>query len=96
MGGVDDSPAMEGLGVVWLVLTNDIKDHRGEFLREGHRWIDAIQRTWPLITNLVDARNTLHIRWLRWLGFVFTQRIERWGARSVPFLEFARHQSACV
>jgi hypothetical protein len=34
----------------------------------------------------VDARNERHINWL---GFIMVRRVERFGARSLPFVEFA-------
>jgi hypothetical protein len=94
MGGVDQS--IPHVGVVWMATTNDIIKHRRKFLRVCRPMLRRLHQNFPILTNLVDARNTLHIRWLKWLGFVFTQKIERWGAASVPFIEFARLEPSCV
>ena len=95
MGGVDAS--IPDVGVIWMTSTDAIVKHRVKFLRETCKpMLDRLHEDFPILTNMVDARNTLHHRWLRWLGFVFTQKIDKWGAHSVPFLEFARYQSPCV
>lgn len=55
---------------------------------------DVVENDWqarfPLLTNFVDARNVSHIRWLRWLGFVFVRRDPVHGVAGIPFLEFVR------
>lgn len=95
MGGVDAS--IPNLGVVWMTSTDAIVKHRIRFLRETCKPMLAhLHKDFPILTNMVDARNTLHQRWLRWLGFVFLRKIEKWGAHSVPFFEFARLQPPCV
>lgn len=87
--GVQPTP-IPILGTVWCVTTNAILHHKMEFLRASRVHVEHLNEDFPLITNVVDARNSLHINWLRWLGFKFLRRIDRWGARSVPFIEFAR------
>ncbi len=91
MGGVDASIPL--VGVIWMTSTDAITKHRIKFLRETcEPMLQRLHQDYPILTNLVDARNTLHQRWLRWLGFKFLRRIEKWGAHSIPFLEFARYQ----
>lgn len=55
---------------------------------------DVVENDWqarfPILTNFVDARNESHIRWLRWLGFVFIRRDPLHGVAGIPFLEFVR------
>jgi hypothetical protein len=52
--------------------------------------VNGWQRRFPLLHNFTDARNVVHHRWLRWLGFNFIARHERYGAAGLPFLEFVR------
>ena len=94
MGGVD--PSIPKVGVAWMTTTNDIIKHRYKFLRLCRPMLAKLHKDYPILTNMVDARNTLHIRWLKWLGFVFTRKIEKWGAHGVPFIEFARLEPSCV
>ena len=39
---------------------------------------------------VVDARNELHIKWLKFMGFKFIQRHENFGVAKLPFYEFLR------
>lgn len=95
IGGVDASIPL--VGTVWMTSTDDIVKHRVKFLREMSKPVLALlHQDFPILTNMVDERNVLHQRWLRWLGFVFLRRIEKWGAHSVPFYEFARYQPPCA
>lgn len=93
--GADPTPIPE-VGIVWMVSTDEIELHKREFLVESKPYVLALNDDFPIITNMVDARNTLHHRWLKWLGFAFLRRIDSWGARSVPFYEFARMKQTCA
>lgn len=94
MGGVDGSIPL--VGYVWLTSTTDIYKHKIKFLRDSKHALALAHQQFPILTNMTDARNTLHHHWLRWMGFVFTQKIDRWGAAGIPFYEFARYQNPCV
>jgi len=93
--GADPTPIAE-VGIVWMVSTDVVTQHKREFLTRCRPLVLALNEQYPIITNMVDARNTLHHRWLKWLGFSFLRRIEHWGARSVPFYEFARMKQTCA
>lgn len=57
-------------GLVWLVSTPEIERHSITFLRESRKWINYFHNFHPILWNYVDARQTLHIKWLtKWLGF---------------------------
>lgn len=76
--------------VVWMLGSPKIFEHRIEFLKRSNFWVDYIHKKVPLLYNMVYHKNTVHIKWLRWLGFVFVQRIENAGVKGQPFIEFAR------
>jgi hypothetical protein len=40
--------------------------------------------------NIVDARNELHIRWLKRFGFVALKKHPQVGPQGLPFFEFVR------
>ena len=44
----------------------------------------------PLLSNYVDAINELHIKWLKWCGFTFINKHEKYGVEQRPFYEFVR------
>ena len=50
----------------WAVFTNDICDHKIAFLRATRKWVSGFGGP---IMNVVDARNTKAIHWLKWMGF---------------------------
>ena len=76
-------PVEPGVGAVWLVGTDAITHGRWSFLRESRQWLD-------LLFNYVDERNTVHLRWIEWLGFTFVARHTKYGYEQRPFLEFVR------
>lgn len=78
------------VGWIWMVCTDLMLQHRWEFLAQAKRYLPVAHAKYPILTNHVDARNAVHIKWLRFMGFSFLRRIERWGAEGIPFIEFAR------
>lgn len=89
VGGV--VPFGDGMrGAVWAVATVDVEGHRVSFLRRSIPWVKRWQEQYPILTNAVDERNTVHIEWLKWLGFTFINRHPHYGAERRPFLEFVR------
>ncbi len=83
-------PVEEKVGCIWLLGSDAIEKGRVRFLRESRRWLKHVSRDYHLLFNYVDERNTVHIRWIEWLGFTFINRHEHYGVESRPFLEFVR------
>lgn len=90
MFGAAQMPSFPSVGVPWLVASPGLIPHAVPFLRRCAPFLNEMQRTYPLLANYTDARNTVHHRWLRWLGFTFIHRHERYGAAGIPFIEFIR------
>ncbi|MFG1395868.1 hypothetical protein [Roseixanthobacter pseudopolyaromaticivorans] len=88
--GVDHVVNFPGIGIVWMLGSDLIAKHQRDFLAHAKLWVEDQHQRYPLLTNMVDARNTRHIRWLEWMGFTMLRRVERWGAASLPFIEFER------
>lgn len=74
-------------GTVWLLAAPGILKYKRRFARESRQWLEAIQAQYDVLCNLVDERNTVHLRWLQWCGFTF---INRHQVNGHPFLEFVR------
>ena len=87
--GVVPSPLAEA-GVVWMVATDDIYQHQTTFLRNSKRALKHLSEDYLVLFNCVDARNSLHIKWLRWMGFTFINKHENYGAEKRLFYEFVR------
>ena len=59
-------------GVVgWMLLTNAVEDHKIEFLRWSKEIVKTLLEAYPDITNVVYAKNELHIKYLDFLGASF-------------------------
>ena len=74
-------------GRIWMLCTNVIDEYPIHFIREAKRFID--KRTEPILFNVVDKRNTLHLKLLKHIGFTFLREVE-WGPKKLTFIEFCR------
>ena len=74
-------------GNIWMLCTPDIHRYPITFAREAKRYVD--NRTEPLLWNIVDMRNTVHLKLLRFLGFKFLRKLKH-GPNNVTFIEFCR------
>ena len=74
-------------GRVWMLCTNVIDEYPIHFIREAKRFIDS--REDPILWNVVDKRNTLHLKLLKHLNFKFLREVE-WGPNKLTFIEFCR------
>lgn len=82
-----------GLGQVWMVATDALTLHSIEFLKHTPRFIGMLHEEFPCLFNWVDARNLVHIKWLRWCGFNFINKHDKWGPYGLPFYSFVRIKS---
>lgn len=89
MFGVESSSVL-GVGHVWLVGSSRIEQMSMRFLRQSRFWMAELAKDYAVLTNYVDERNTVHVRWLEWLGCHFTARYPRHGHARIPFLQFVR------
>ena len=89
-GVVNSTVDNPNMGWVWLLGTDKIKEIKIQFLRESKEHLAQQEKKYDILANYVDARNEVHIKWLRWLGFNFIRKIENFGVENRPFYEFAR------
>jgi hypothetical protein len=80
----------DDVAVPWLLTTPAIKKIWLPFLRGSRKWVEEANQKYPLLTNAVDADYTVAINWLRFVGFTFIKKHEKWGVGNKPFLEFVR------
>ena len=80
------------LGAVWMLGSDHLKTIRFTVLRHAKTWLNTLSDSYPLLGNVVDARNTLHVEWLRWMGFRFLRRA-RLGRNGEEFFEFVKLHS---
>ncbi len=80
-------------GRIWMLgrceMLTDVAD-KWEFLRQSRIHLADLQSKYPVLFNFVDARNTVHLRWLRWMGFTFINQHDDFGPQQRTFYEFVR------
>jgi hypothetical protein len=75
-------------GAVWMMGTNQIKDIHMDFIRHCRSWIPVLHEKYPLLGNVVYAKNDIHIKWLKFMGFRFIKKHKSLGNMDLPFYEF--------
>lgn len=79
-----------GIGFIAMSGTDLITENRTAFLRGSRDVLAHLDTKFDMLLNVCDARNEVHIRWLRWLGFSLIRKIDHYGPHRVPVYEFAR------
>jgi len=74
-------------GIIWMICTTAIHEYPITFAREAKRFVES--RTEPLLWNIVDKRNTVHLKLLKFLGFKFLREVKH-GPNQLSFIEFCR------
>lgn len=85
--GVVPISALSGLGAPWMVGTTRLDACASGFIRHCKSDLSAFFGQWHKLYNVVDARNTKAIRWLKWLGFE-VQPVKSYGPFGLPFHPF--------
>lgn len=91
MWGVVDQG--ERLGRIWMLATDELVDDKPnsiQFLRQAKGWLTRTLEDYDVLYNYADARNAVHIKWLRWMGFTFIAERPNYGHEGRTFLEFVR------
>ena len=83
-------PRPDGSAMIWMIATPDLEKHALEFLRYSRIFIDEVGEPYDLLFNWVDARNEVHVKWLKFCGFTMIAYKEKFGAEGKPFYEFVR------
>lgn len=93
--GLSPMSLMGEVGVPWLLGTEQMRDIKYTFARQSLLFIRKMLEFYPVLTNFVDARNTLSIKWLKWLGFEI-QSPKPFGPAGMPFHQFSMRRSEYV
>ena len=78
-------------GKIWMLCTPAIHEYPLTFARESKRFIES--RKEELLWNIVDKRNTAHLKLLKFLGFKFLRELKH-GPNQLTFIEFCRVRSS--
>jgi len=74
-------------GQIWMLCTPAIHRYPVTFARESKRFVEA--RREKLLYNIVDYRNKVHLKLLKFLGFKFLRKLQ-YGPNNLTFIEFCR------
>lgn len=80
----------QNTGGIWMLASDEIKDNVRELVRMGKRWLDEQQALYPVLTNVVDERNDVHLRLIKHMGFKFLEPITDYGPGKVTVIPFER------
>ncbi|MBP2312989.1 hypothetical protein [Azospirillum soli] len=81
---------VDGVGFPWLMGSDELSQYPEAFIKSCMPVIEFFHGRFPVLTGMIDARNTLHLRWLEWCGFELVQRHPDFGVGGVDFWQFRR------
>ncbi len=87
MFGVSPYSLLGSKGMPWFIGSDAVEEHQMAFLRRNKRYVKKMNKAFPYMLNWVDARNTVAIGWLKWLGFKIYEP-KPWGIKGMPFHKF--------
>ena len=76
-------------GQIWMLCTPAITKAPITFVRQAKKWLDSIESDYKLLWNLADARNTVHHKLLKHLGFKGL-RVVPTGPNALPYYEIVK------
>ncbi len=90
--GLSSLSLMGSTGVPWLLGTDRMREIKLTFVKQSVHFVSAMLEIYPVLMNWVDARNTLSIRWLKWLGFRMDNAPQPYGFEQRPFYFFEKRR----
>lgn len=79
MWGAAELNILNGVAAPWLLGTKAVEKYQVAFLRHSVEWRQKLLDRYTVLRNFVDDRNTVSIRWLKWLGFKLLDPVEMNG-----------------
>ena len=80
-------PADDKTGLVWMLGSKGLKKIATAFLKESRTEVNGMNTLFPHLWNIIDSRNELHLKWLKWCGFtIIGERM----VNKVKFYEFCK------
>ena len=89
--GVQPESMVSSTGVVWLLATDNIIKIRKQFIKRCKKVLLDLIQDYDVVYNYVYTKNTIALRWLKWLGFMI-HPAEAMGATGAEFhkIEYRR------
>lgn len=75
------------IGVPWMLASDELPKIRKSFLKEAKKYLEIVFKDYPVLANYAWAKNTVHLNWLKWLGFTLCDP-EPMGVDDELFISF--------
>jgi hypothetical protein len=85
--GVRTLSILTKTGAIWMFGTKHLPVHQRVFARHCKKCVEVMLEDYKKVFNYIDHRNTMVIRWLKWLNFTF-EEAKPYGPKKVPFYKF--------
>lgn len=82
--------ALPGAGLMWMLATDGLAEISFAFARNSRRYFSELGKSYHLLWNYIDPRNTASMRWLKWCGFQIIDTLHGLGPNQRTFHLFAR------
>jgi len=79
-----------GVGHPWLLGSSAISELPIRFVRLSLRFIKEFQEIFPILTNIIDLRNTIYLKWLEHMGFRIIKEYPNTGPGRITVAQFVR------
>lgn len=87
MFGVASFQIMNHVGHPWLLSTPELVRSPWRFLYGSRLFVREWAQQWPVLVNYVDARYTVAVDWIKFMGFTVYDA-EPWGPLQAPMRKF--------
>ena len=76
-------------GQIWMLCTPLITTKPITFVRQAKKWLTSVEREYALLWNYADARNHVHHKLLKHLGFKALRTVPT-GPELLPYYEIVK------
>ncbi len=84
-------PLTKTIGIPWMVATDELTLHKRFFVQHAPEYIKQMMYFYPDgLINYIDARNTVHIAYIKHFGFEVTGFMADYGHAKLPFYRFSK------
>lgn len=59
---------------VWLLGSKNIEQYSTWILKRTKKWVDYVSSDYDFVFNLIPEENQVTIKWLKWIGFEFSNK----------------------
>lgn len=78
-------------GIPWMLASPEVTRYSKRLVKDGRQWVNRINLSFPILTNMVHADNTSAINWLKSLGFTIGALYPEFGVGKAPFYQFHKY-----